>query len=66
MVVVLVVIPLIVLALAAGAAFVSVRNSTHYGPASPYALMALPHQMIGISMTTGALLIAPPGFDPPG
>ena len=44
-----------------GVGMVSVRNSTHYGPASPYALMALPHDMIGISMTTGGNSVAPPG-----
>jgi LDH2 family malate/lactate/ureidoglycolate dehydrogenase len=46
---------------ASGAAMVSVRNSTHYGPASPYALMALPHNMCGISMTTGGNGVVPPG-----
>jgi LDH2 family malate/lactate/ureidoglycolate dehydrogenase len=40
---------------------VSVRNSTHYGPASPYALMALNHGMCGISMTTGGNGVVPPG-----
>jgi LDH2 family malate/lactate/ureidoglycolate dehydrogenase len=40
---------------------VSVRNSTHYGPASPYALMALPHNMLGISLTTGGNGVVPPG-----
>jgi L-2-hydroxycarboxylate dehydrogenase (NAD+) len=44
-----------------GAGMVSVRNSTHYGPASPYALMALGHSMIGISMTTGGVGVVPPG-----
>lgn len=44
-----------------GVGMVSVRNSTHHGPASPYALMALPHNMIGISMTTGGTSVAPPG-----
>ena len=46
---------------ATGAGFVSVRNSTHYGAGSMYALMALPHDMIGISMTTGGLGMAVPG-----
>ena len=45
----------------AGVGMVSVRNSTHYGPASPYALMALPHNMIGISLTTGGNGVVPPG-----
>ncbi len=44
-----------------GIGMVSVRNSTHYGAASPYALMALEHDMIGISMTTGGRYVAPPG-----
>jgi LDH2 family malate/lactate/ureidoglycolate dehydrogenase len=46
---------------ATGAGFVSVRNSTHYGPCSPYALMALEHGMIGIAMTTGGNNVVPPG-----
>lgn len=44
-----------------GIGMISVRNSTHYGAASPYALMALEHDMIGISMTTGGSYVAPPG-----
>jgi len=36
---------------ATGAGFVSVRNSSHYGIAGFYARMALPYNMIGISMT---------------
>lgn len=44
-----------------GVGMISVRNSTHYGPASPYALMALPHNMIGISLTTGGNGVVPPG-----
>ncbi len=44
-----------------GVGMISVRNSTHYGAASPYALMALEHDMIGISMTTGGNYVAPPG-----
>jgi len=46
---------------ATGVGMVSVRNSTHYGPASPYALMALGHSMIGISLTTGGNGVVPPG-----
>jgi len=46
---------------ATGVGMVSVRNSTHYGPASPYALMALGHHMIGISLTTGGNGVVPPG-----
>ena len=44
-----------------GVGMVSVHNSTHHGPASPYALMAIPHGMIGISMTTGGNGVVPPG-----
>jgi LDH2 family malate/lactate/ureidoglycolate dehydrogenase len=46
---------------ATGVGMVSVRNSTHHGPASPYALMALDEGMIGIAMTTGGVAVAPPG-----
>jgi hypothetical protein len=46
---------------ATGIGMVSVRNSTHYGPASPYALMALGHSMIGISLTTGGNGVVLPG-----
>jgi LDH2 family malate/lactate/ureidoglycolate dehydrogenase len=35
----------------AGIAFGTVRNSNHYGIAGYYAMMALPHDMIGISST---------------
>jgi LDH2 family malate/lactate/ureidoglycolate dehydrogenase len=45
----------------AGVGMVTVLNSTHYGPASPYALMAMDEGMIGISMTTGGKYVAPPG-----
>ena len=44
-----------------GVGMVAVRNSTHYGPASPYALMAVEHGMIGISLTTGGNGVVPPG-----
>jgi L-2-hydroxycarboxylate dehydrogenase (NAD+) len=42
-----------------GAGFVSVRNSNHYGIAAYYAMMALPHNMIGISLTNSAPLVVP-------
>jgi L-2-hydroxycarboxylate dehydrogenase (NAD+) len=42
-----------------GAGFVAVRNSNHYGIASYYAMMALEHEMIGISMTNAAVLVVP-------
>ncbi len=44
-----------------GAGFVSVRNSTHYGAASTYAMMAPPKNMIGISLTTGGRGMVAPG-----
>lgn len=48
---------------ATGAGFVSVRNSSHYGIAGFYARMALPYNMIGISMTNvGAGGGTPPTF----
>jgi len=42
-----------------GAGFVSVRNSNHYGIAGYYAMMALEHDMIGLSMTNAAVLVVP-------
>ena len=44
---------------ASGAALVTVRNSNHYGIAGYYAMMALPHDMIGISLTNSRPLVAP-------
>ena len=44
-----------------GAGFVSVRNSTHCGAGSIYALMALTRSMIGISLTTGGIGMEVPG-----
>ncbi|MHB8908426.1 MAG: Ldh family oxidoreductase [Syntrophales bacterium] len=44
-----------------GAGFVSVRNSTHCGAASTYAMMALPEKMIGIALTTGGRAMVVPG-----
>src|SRR5438105_4473002 len=38
-------------AAANGVGMVTVRNSRHYGIASHYAMLALPHGMIGLSMT---------------
>jgi L-2-hydroxycarboxylate dehydrogenase (NAD+) len=46
-------------ALAAGMAIVTVRNSNHYGIAAYYAMMALPHDMIGVSLTNAHPLVAP-------
>ncbi len=42
-----------------GIAVASVRNSNHYGIAGYYAMMALPHDMIGISFTNAQPLVAP-------
>lgn len=43
----------------AGAALVTVRNSNHYGIAGYYAMMALPEDMIGISLTNSQPLVVP-------
>lgn len=43
----------------AGVSMVTVRNSNHYGIAGYYAMMALPHDMIGISFTNSQPLVAP-------
>lgn len=42
-----------------GTGWVSVRNSNHYGIAGYHAMKALPHDMIGISMTNASPLVAP-------
>ncbi len=42
-----------------GAGFVTVRDSNHYGIAGYYAMMALEHDCIGISMTNAAVLVVP-------
>ncbi len=42
-----------------GSGFTTVRNSNHYGIAGYYAMMALEHDMIGISMTNAAVLVVP-------
>lgn len=42
-----------------GLSMVTVRNSNHYGIAGYYAMMALPHNMIGISFTNAQPLVAP-------
>jgi LDH2 family malate/lactate/ureidoglycolate dehydrogenase len=44
-----------------GAGFVSIRGSNHYGAASHYSMMALPHNMIGFSMTVGGLGVVASG-----
>jgi len=42
-----------------GVALATVRNSNHFGIAGYYAMMALEHDMIGISLTNSQPLIAP-------
>src|SRR3972149_5501047 len=44
-----------------GVGVAAVRNSSHYGAGFSYALMAVPHDMVGISLTTGGNLVIPPG-----
>ncbi|MFC1901259.1 Ldh family oxidoreductase, partial [Chloroflexota bacterium] len=44
-----------------GAGFVTVRNSSHFGAGGNYAMMALPRDMIGISMTEGGKGMNAPG-----
>jgi len=43
----------------AGTGWVAVQNSNHYGIAGFHAMMALQHDMIGISMTNASPLVAP-------
>jgi LDH2 family malate/lactate/ureidoglycolate dehydrogenase len=47
------------LAQAHGIAFAAVRNSNHYGIAGYYAMMALEHDMIGLSSTDSAHFVTP-------
>lgn len=42
-----------------GTGWVSVSNSNHFGIAGYHAMMALEHDMIGISMTNASALVAP-------
>jgi LDH2 family malate/lactate/ureidoglycolate dehydrogenase len=42
-----------------GCGFAAVRNSNHYGIAGYYAMMALGHDMIGMSTTNADLLVVP-------
>jgi L-2-hydroxycarboxylate dehydrogenase (NAD+) len=42
-----------------GTGFVAVRNSNHYGIAGYFALMALKHDLIGISLTNSEILVVP-------
>jgi len=43
----------------AGLAVTTVRNSNHFGIAGYYAMMALPEDMIGVSLTNSQPLVAP-------
>ena len=43
----------------AGTGWVSVKNSNHFGIAGYHAMMALPHDMIGLAMTNASPLVAP-------
>ena len=43
----------------AGTGWVAVQNSNHYGIAGYHAMMALEHDMIGISLTNASPLVAP-------
>lgn len=45
----------------AGVGFVSVRNSNHFGAAAYYSMMALPQDMIGLSLTNASPRLAPTG-----
>jgi LDH2 family malate/lactate/ureidoglycolate dehydrogenase len=42
-----------------GTGWVSVQHSNHFGIAGYHAMMALPHDMIGIAMTNASPLVAP-------
>lgn len=42
-----------------GTGWAAVRNSNHFGIAGYHAMMALPHDMIGIAMTNASPLVAP-------
>ncbi len=44
-----------------GIAAVAVRNSNHFGAGAYWAMLALPHRMIGVAMTNGAVAMAPTG-----
>ena len=44
-----------------GVAFTAVTHSNHYGMAAYWAMMALPHGMIGFTSTNGVALVAPTG-----
>lgn len=43
----------------AGTGWVAIRHSNHFGIAAYHAMMALPHDMIGIALTNASPLVAP-------
>jgi len=43
----------------AGTGWVAVKNSNHFGIAAYHAMLALPHNMIGMAMTNASPLVAP-------
>lgn len=45
-----------------GAGFVAVRNSNHFGACACYSMMALPHRLIGITMTNSFVPAMVPTF----
>ncbi|MBE0555767.1 MAG: Ldh family oxidoreductase [Proteobacteria bacterium] len=45
----------------AGVSYVAVRNSNHFGAAAYYAMMALDHDMIGLTFTNASPRLAPTG-----
>jgi len=48
-----------------GAGFIAVRNSTHFGAAACYAMMALERDMVGIALSNTPAGVAPPGSAKP-
>jgi LDH2 family malate/lactate/ureidoglycolate dehydrogenase len=48
-------------AAAAGVSYVAVRNSNHFGAAAYYPMMALKHDMIGLTFTNASPRLAPTG-----
>ncbi|GAI59961.1 unnamed protein product, partial [marine sediment metagenome] len=48
-----------------GAGFIAVRNSTHFGAAACYAMMALERDMIGMAMTNTVAVVVAPGSNKP-
>lgn len=44
-----------------GSCFIGIQNSNHFGIAAYHSMLALPHHMIGWSMTNASPLVAPTG-----